>query len=176
MPQSNYAISKCEAEITLSSIAEKSHLEVVVIRPPAVYGPGVKGNFANLVKLVKYGIPLPFLSVENQRSFISIDNLNGLIELCIEHPRVANKAILVSDGRDLSTRQLICEISSAIEQPARLFHCPKAVMENVGKVLRKNDFCERLFGSLQIDTAETQSLLGWLPDRDIQKKLREYFK
>jgi len=131
-PQDPYAISKLEAENALREIAEQSSMEVVIIRPPLVYGQGVKGNYQRLSRLVKLGVPLPFASIKNKRSLISLENLVQILAKATTHPGVANQTLLVSDGEDLSTPQLIEKIADSIGKPARLFHFSPKLLKIVG--------------------------------------------
>ena len=150
-PQDPYAISKLEAENALREISAKSTMEVVIIRPPLVYGQGVKGNFERLTRIVESGIPLPFASVKNKRSLISLDNLLKILSEAITHPEAANQILLVSDKRDLSTPQLIKKIAVSIGKPARLFSFPTSLLKIVAKLMGQSNAIERLTGNLQID-------------------------
>ena len=150
-PQDPYAISKLEAENALREISAKSSMEVVIIRPPLVYGQGVKGNFERLTRLVELGIPLPFASVKNKRSLISLDNLLKILSEVIIHPEVANQILLVSDKGSLSTPQLIKKIAVSIGKPTRLFSFPTSLLKIVAKLMGQSNAIERLTGNLQID-------------------------
>ena len=150
-PQDPYAISKLEAENALREIARHSSMEIVIIRPPLVYGQGVKGNFKRLSRLVELGIPLPFASIKNKRSLISLENLVQLLSKAIIDPTVANQTLLVSDKEDLSTPQLIKKIAASISKPARLFHFPPTLLKIMGKLTGQGNAIERLTGNLQID-------------------------
>ena len=150
-PQDPYAISKLEAENTLRKIAQKSSMEIVIIRPPLVYGQGVKGNFQRLSRLVEIGIPLPFSSIKNKRSLISLDNLLQILSKAVIDPAVANQTFLVSDGRDLSTPQLIKKIANSIGRPARLFPFPIKLLKILGKLTGQSETTNRLTEDLQID-------------------------
>ena len=151
-PQDPYAISKLEAENTLRKIAQKSSMEIVIIRPPLVYGQGVKGNFQRLSRLVEIGIPLPFSSIKNKRSLISLDNLLQILSKAVIDPAVANQTFLVSDGRDLSTPQLIKKIANSIGRPARLFPFPIKLLKILGKLTGQSETINRLTEDLQIDS------------------------
>ena len=150
-PQDPYAISKLEAENTLRKIAQKSSMEIVIIRPPLVYGQGVKGNFQRLSRLVELGIPLPFSSIKNKRSLISLDNLLQILSKAVIDPAVANQTFLVSDGRDLSTPQLIKKIANSIGKPARLFPFPIKLLKVIGRLTGQSEIINRLTENLQID-------------------------
>ena len=150
-PQDSYAISKLEAENALREISAKSSMEVVIIRPPLVYGQGVKGNFERLTRIVESGIPLPFASVKNKRSLISLDNLLKILSETITHPEVVNQILLVSNKGDLSTPQLIKKIAVSIGKPARLFSFPTSLLKIVAKLMGQGNAIERLTGNLQVD-------------------------
>lgn len=162
-PQDAYGISKQEAEAGLRAIAKTTGMEVVIIRPPLVYGPGVKGNLASLSKQVARGIPLPFGSIRNQRSFVALDNLVDLMVLCLTHPAAANQTFLVSDGTDLSTPELVRMIASSMRKPARLIPMPHVLFYLAARLLGRPDIVQRICGSLQVDISKTTSLLGWCP-------------
>ncbi len=163
-PQDPYGISKAEAEQGLKNIAKDTGMEVVIIRPPLVYGPGVKANFAALMKLASLGIPLPLGSVKNnKRSMVYIDNLVDLIITCISHPKAANKTFLVSDDDDLSTARMIKELSIALGKKGWLLPIPVTFFEILGKLTGRSAIIDRLCGSLQVDISKTKQLLGWQP-------------
>ena len=166
-PQDPYAISKMEAENALREIAEQSSMEVVIIRPPLVYGQGVKGNYQRLSRLVKLGVPLPFASIKNKRSLISLENLVQILAKATTHPAVANQTLLVSDGEDLSTPQLIEKIADSIGKPARLFHFSPKFLKIVGKFTGQRKVIDRLCENLQIDGI---SNLGSDPKSPIKKR------
>jgi nucleoside-diphosphate-sugar epimerase len=159
-----YAISKLEAEQGLREVSNATGMEVVVIRPPLVYGPGVKANFATLMKWISRGVPLPFGAVtENRRSLIAVENLADLIVCCTAHPRAANELFLASDGEDLSTAELIRRIGIALGRPARLLSVPVAVLEAVATLAGKKEFAQRLLGSLQVSSDKARDVLNWRP-------------
>lgn len=159
-----YAISKLEAEQGLREVSNATGMEVVVIRPPLVYGPGVKANFASLMKWISRGVPLPFGAVtENRRSLIAVENLADLIVCCTAHPRAANELFLASDGEDLSTAELIRRIGIALGRPARLLSVPVAVLEAVANLAGKKEFAQRLLGSLQVSSDKARDVLNWRP-------------
>ena len=168
-PQDPYAISKLEAENALREIAKHSSMEVVIIRPPLVYGQGVKGNYQRLIRLVELGVPLPFASIKNKRSLISLGNLVHILAKAVTYPAVANQTLLVSDGEDLSTPQLIEKIADSIGKPARLFHFSPKLLKILGKFSGQRKVIDRLCENLQIDGV---SNLGSDPKSPI-KKIKE---
>jgi nucleoside-diphosphate-sugar epimerase len=171
-PQDSYAVSKYEAEQGLLAIAEETGMEVVIIRPPLVYGPGVKANFLRLIKLVKLGIPLPLGAVHNKRSFVALDNLVSFIILCMDHPRAANEVFLISDGEDVSTTELLQKMAQAFGKRSFLLPVPVGLMTFVAGLLGKKDVADRLFGSLQVDSSKARDLLGWEPVVSMDEGLR----
>jgi len=163
-PHTPYAASKLEAEQGLQELARETGLEVVVVRPPLVYGPNAPGNFGSLIRMVGSGWPLPLAGATgNRRSFIAIDNLVDLLMSCAVHPAAANRIILASDGEDLSTAELVCRIAKAMRRSPRMFPVPNVVMKLALSVAGRPDAYESLFESLQVDISETRRLLGWTP-------------
>lgn len=162
-PQDPYGVSKWEAEQGLWAIAQETGLEVVIIRPPLVYGPGVKANFAAMVKWLQRGVPLPLGAIHNSRSLVGLDNLVDLITTCISHPAAANQTFMVSDGEDVSTTELLRYMASALKSPTRLLSFPQSVLECGAKYLGFRDWVQRLFASLQVDIRPTCQLLNWTP-------------
>lgn len=172
-PEDPYGISKHEAERLLRQIAAETGMEVVIIRPPLVYGPGVKANFESMMRWLARGVPLPLAAVtRNRRSLVALDNLVDLIVTCLNHPAAANQTFLVSDGEDLSTAQLLKRMGAAMGQPARLFYVPPAFLKLGATVLNKPGIYQRLCGSLQLDIAKTRQLLGWTPPVSVDEGLR----
>lgn len=171
-PQNAYAQSKHEAEQGLRQLCADSAMELVIIRPPLVYGRGVKANFAALVGAVKSGWPLPLGAVHNQRSFLVLNNLLDFIVTCINHPQAANQTFFVSDGQDLSTTELVYKIGQAVEVPARLLPVPFCVMHAGAKLLGKGDAVQRLYGNLQVDISKARNLLGWAPPMSVDEGLK----
>lgn len=171
-PADPYGISKLEAEVGLSRIADRTGLEVVVVRPPLVYGPGVKANFHALMQAVARGIPLPLASVDNRRSLVALDNLVDLIATVLDHPAAANQTFLVSDGEDCSTSDLIRRLGRAIGRPARLFPVPVSVLRRGAALVGRRDMVERLVGTLQVDIAKARQVLGWTPPISLDEGLR----
>jgi UDP-glucose 4-epimerase len=170
-PQDAYAVSKYEAEQGLRRIAAETGMAVTIIRPPLVYGPGVKANFQALVRAVRRGIPLPLASIDNRRSLVAIDNLVDLIVTCIDSPAAANETFLVSDGEDLSTPQLVRRIAAALDRPPRLVPMPPVVLAAVARVLGRGEAADRLISSLQVDIAKARELLGWRPPFTVDEGL-----
>ena len=172
-PQDPYGISKMEAEQGLRDIGAQTGMEVVIVRPPLVYGPGVKANFASLMRAVQRGLPLPLASVtHNRRSFVALDNLVDLLITCIDHPAAANQTFLVSDGEDLSTAGLLCRLGNAMNKPARLFAVPPSLLQLGANLLGKGDMAQRLLGNLQVDIGHTRNTLNWTPPISVDEGLR----
>lgn len=172
-PSDPYGISKMEAEIGLRSIAAESDMEVVIIRPVLVYGPGVKANFRSVMSWLNRGIPLPLGATNNKRSLVALDNLIDLIITCIDHPAATNQTFLVSDGEDLSTTELLRRMSKALGKPARLLPVPPSLLKLSARVLGKGDVAQRLCGSLQVDISKTTELLAWRPPVTVDQALQE---
>ena len=171
-PQDAYGQSKHEAEQGLRQLSAETGMEVVVIRPPLVYGPGVKANFAALMRAVQRGWPLPLGAVHNQRSLAALDNLVDFIATCITHPQAANQTFLVSDGQDLSTTELVRGMAQAAGVPARLLPVPVWALQAGASLLGKGDAVQRLCGNLQVDISKARSLLGWVPPVSVEEGLR----
>lgn len=162
-PEDAYAQSKWEAEIRLQEQFSTSGLSVTILRPPIVYGPGVKGNLLVLMKALHRGIPLPFASVHNSRSLICIDNLIDATLVCMNSPVAAGKTYLVSDGEDLSTPDLIRALAAGLGVPERLFPCPVALLKFAASLIGKGGEIARLTGSLRVDNSRIRDELGWKP-------------
>ena len=171
-PQDAYGLSKHEAEQGLRQLSAETGMEVVVIRSPLVYGPGVKANFASLMRAVQRGWPLPLGAVYNQRSLVALDNLVDFIITCITHPQAANQTFLVSDGQDLSTTELVRGMAQAAGVPARLLPVPVWALQAGASLLGKGDAVQRLSGNLQVDISKARSLLGWVPPVSVEEGLR----
>lgn len=171
-PLDAYGISKMEAEQGLREIGAQTGMEVVIIRPPLVYGPGVKANFAAMMRWLKCGVPLPLGAIHNQRSLVAIDNLVDLILLCLTHPAAAHQTFLVSDGEDVSTTALLRRMGQAMGCPARLIPVPSGMLKLAGALVGKSDVVQRLCGSLQVDIAKTRDILGWTPPVSLDEGLR----
>jgi UDP-glucose 4-epimerase len=171
-PRDAYGISKMEAELGLRQIAADTGMEVVIIRPPLVYGPGVKANFAALMRAVQRGWPLPVGAVHNKRSLVALDNLVDFIVTCITHPQAANQTFLVSDGQDLSTAELVRGMAQAAGVPARLLPVPVWTLQAGATLLGMGDAVQRLCGNLQVDISKARNLLGWVPPLSVEEGLR----
>jgi UDP-N-acetyl-alpha-D-quinovosamine dehydrogenase len=171
-PEDPYGISKWEAEQALRRVAGETGLEVVIVRPTLVYGPGVKGNFAQMLSVLARGIPLPFASVSNSRSLIYVDNLVDALVACATHPAAAGQTYLVSDGEDVSTPDLLRQLAVAMGVPSRLFPCPPILLRLAGAMAGKSQQIERLLGSLQVDSAKIRRELNWVPPYTLQQGLR----
>jgi nucleoside-diphosphate-sugar epimerase len=170
--QDAYGQSKHEAEQGLRQLRANSGMEVVIIRPPLVYGPSVKANFAALMRAVQRGWPLPLGAVHNQRSLVSLDNLVDFIVTCIIHPQAANQTFFVSDGHDLSTTELVHGMAQAAGLPSRLLPVPVWALKAVASLLGKGDVVQRLCGNLQVDISKARNFLGWVPPVSVQEGLR----
>lgn len=162
-PEDSYGVSKQEAEEGLRLLAEETGLDVVIIRPPLVYGPGVKANFLSLVKLSATRLPLPFGSVNNKRSMVYVCNLVSFIIRCIQHPAAANQTFLVSDGEDVSLRNLVTYIRLCLGRSPRLLPVPVWLFKLAGSVTGKQGVVDRLVGDLQVDSTKARTLLEWVP-------------
>ena len=172
-PHTPYALSKFEAEQGLHGIANDTGLEVVIIRPPLVYGPNAPGNFGTLTRIVRQGWPLPLgVVTENQRSLVGRDNLVDLLVTCADHAAAVNQTFLVSDGEDLSTADLLRHLGRAMGRPARLWPVPAEWLRVGAHVLGKRDVAQRLLGNLQVDMTKTRQLLGWSPPIGLDEGLR----
>jgi nucleoside-diphosphate-sugar epimerase len=171
-PEDAYGTSKHEAELGLRQVAAESGMEVAIIRPPLVYGPGAKANFRALMRAVALGIPLPLGAIHNRRSLVALDNLVDFIITCTGHAAVANETFLVSDGEDLSTTDLIRRLARAMGRPARLIPVPASVLMAGAAVLGRRDIARRLLGSLQVDISKARRLVGWAPPISVDEGLR----
>lgn len=170
--QDPYAVSKWEAEQALHRVANETGLEVVIVRPPLVYGAGVKGNFAQMLRALTKGIPLPLASVRNLRSLVYIGNFVNALLTCATHTAAAGQTYLVSDGEDVSTPDLLRQLGAAMGCPARLLPCPPVLLKLAGRLLGKSDQIERLLGSLQVDSSKISRELGWQPPYTLQEGLK----
>jgi len=155
----------------LMELARNTELEVVIVRPPLVYGPGAKGNFASMLNLVTRQLPLPLGSVNNKRSLVALDNLVDLIITCVEHPAAANQVFLVSDGQDVSTTELFRAVARAMGKSSRLLPIPASVLVIGAAVLGKKAVAQRLLGSLQVDISKARDLLDWEPPLSLEEGL-----
>ncbi|EGR1167480.1 TPA: SDR family oxidoreductase [Vibrio parahaemolyticus] len=173
-PEDDYGLSKSEAERQLFEIVKETGMEVVIIRPTLVYGPGVKANFAALMNLVSKGVPLPFGCIKNnKRSLVSVDNLVDLIITCIDHPNAANQVFLVSDDHDVSTCEMVLQMAQALGKPTWQLPVPIWCYNLAGKALNKSDVVDRLTGSLQVDISHTKETLGWVPPQSLQEGFKQ---
>lgn len=175
-PEDAYGVSKLEAEQGLLKLSAESGMEVVIIRPPLVYGPGVKGNFASMIKLVDKGLPLPLGAIHNKRSLVGINNLVDLINRCLDHPAAANQIFLAGDDRDLSTTELLRGVGEAMGKPARLISVPSGLLRLGAGFLGRKAIAQRLLGSLQVDISETCNQLDWQPPSTVEDGLRFCFE
>lgn len=172
-PEDPYGLSKWEAEQSLWQISESAGLDAVIVRPPLVCGPGVRGNLSRLINLVKLGVPLPLAGVENKRSFICLSNLIDFITLCIDHPEASGKTFLVSDNKDLSTPALLRLIAESMNTKARLFPFPLALLRATGVLFGKQHELDRLLGSFRVDSSYARNTLGWTPPIGTEDGIRE---
>lgn len=171
-PKDPYGISKMEAENGLKQIAAETGMELVIIRPVLVYGPGVKANFLTMMRWVHKGVPLPLGAIQNKRSLVALDNLIDLIVTCIEHPAAANQIFIASDGEDLSTSELLRRMANALGVRTRLLPVPQSLLVIMATILGKKPVAQRLCGSLQVDISKAQELLGWTPPLSVDEGLR----
>jgi nucleoside-diphosphate-sugar epimerase len=172
-PEDLYAVSKWEAEQALQRISSETGLEIVVVRPPLVYGPGVTGNFLRLMQWVDKGIPLPLRMVRNRRSLIGLDNLVDVLVKCIERPEASGQIFLVADGEELSTPELLRHVAKALGRRSRLFSFPPLLLRVGAKLLRMEDVTNRLCGSLVVDSSKVKKLLSWRPPVSVQYGLQQ---
>ncbi|WP_223522284.1 UDP-glucose 4-epimerase family protein [Pseudomonas sp. A-B-26] len=172
-PADPYGLSKYEAEESLKQLSRDTGMEVVIIRPPLVYGPGVKANFQKMMQWLDKGIPLPLGAIGNQRSLVAIGNLVDLIVTCISHPAAANQTFLVCDDEDLSTTLLLQRLAQALGKKPRLLPFPQWLLMFIASILGKRAVAQRICGSLQVDIEKTRELLGWLPPVKVDEAIRK---
>jgi len=172
-PADPYGQSKLEAEMLLQELTRPSEMELVIVRPPLVYGPGVGGNFKRLIDLVRSGFPLPLGSVQNARSMVSLQNLTDFFITCLEHPRAAGETFLVSDGEDWSTPDLIHAIARALGVSTRLFPLPLPLLQTMGRLLGQEQSIQRLCQSLVVDISKSRDCLGWEPQQSPEDAIRQ---
>ena len=175
-PVDAYGVSKMEAEQALRALESESGMQVVIVRPPLVYGKGVKANFATMMRWLARGIPLPLGAIHNRRSLVALDNLVDLIVTCVRHPQAAGQTFLVSDGQDPSTTELLQRMGRAMGRPARLIPLPAVCLTLGASLLGKRDVAQRLCGSLQVDIGKTRRLLGWTPPLTLDQGLQKAAK
>jgi nucleoside-diphosphate-sugar epimerase len=171
-PAGPYAISKGEAEQGLRELAASSGIEVVIVRPPLVYGAGVKGNFLSMMGWVDRGLPMPFGAIDNRRSLVALPNLVDFLLACATHPAAANQTFLISDGDDLSTTELLRRMAIALGKPSRLLPLPASLLSAGASLLGQGDLARRLFGSLRVDASKARRVLGWTPPLCVDQGLR----
>lgn len=172
-PVDPYGISKREAELGLLKISVETGMEVVIVRPPLIYGPGVKGNFRVMLKLLARGVPLPLgLINDNRRSLVALDNMIDFLALCASHPDASGKVFLVSDQHDVSTAELLHKLGSAMHLPVRLFPVPRIFLSLAANLLRRESAYQRLCGSLVVDSSAATRILGWSPPLSLNEGLR----
>lgn len=172
-PVDPYAISKYEAEQGLFTLAKTTGMEVVVIRPPLVYGPGVKGNFLSMIRWLDSGVPLPLGAIHNKRSLVARDNLVDLIVRVLSHPAAANQVFLAGDGADLSTTELLRRMAKALGKPAHLVPVPMGILKGAAALLGKRAMAQRLCDSLRVDISKTRTMLDWQPPVAVDPALME---
>lgn len=172
-PHAPYAVSKHEAEIALQELCADSAMELVIIRPPLVYAAQAPGNFARLLKLVSFGLPLPFLLVKNQRSMVALDNLVDFILCCATHPKAANQVFLVADQESVSTPQMLRHLSKGMNKRALLLPVPVSFMRLLARGVGREALFNQLCGSLQVDVSKAQQLLGWTPPVSVAEAMRK---
>jgi UDP-glucose 4-epimerase len=172
-PLDPYGISKLEAEQGLRDLATAAGMEVVIIRPPLVYGPGVKANFLTMMRWLNKGVPLPFGALDNRRSLVALDNLVDFIITCIDHPAAANQTFLVADGEDLSTTELLHRLSHALGKSPLLLPVTAGLLEAGAALLGKRAVAQRLCGSLCVDISKAREVLGWEPPVSVDQELRD---
>ena len=173
VPSDPYGLSKYEAEQGLKKFAKETGMEVVIIRPPLVYGPNVKANFLSMMKWLYKEVPLPLGSIHNKRSLVALENLIDLIIACINHPAAANQTFLVSDDEDLSTTDLLQRMTKALGKPSRLLPIPSNIITLGATLLGKSAVAQRLCGSLQVDISHTKNTLGWKPPVSVGEALQK---
>jgi len=168
-----YGISKQEAETALLELGQRTGMAITIIRPPLVYGKGVAANFLSLLIWVKKQFPLPLASIHNQRSFVFVKNLCDFILHCVQNPQAFNQIFLISDGKDLSTTELLQEAAKALEVPSRLLPCPVSVIRFGARLLGKSNIADRLCQSLRVDSSKAREQMRWVPPYTVQQGLRE---
>jgi nucleoside-diphosphate-sugar epimerase len=179
LPRDPYGISKSDAELVLHRVARDTGMEIVIVRPPLVYGPGVKGNFERMLQALRRGLPLPLGAILNLRSLVYVENLVDALVLCANHPAAANNTYLVSDGEDVSTPELLRRIAKSMDVSANIFSVPRSFLRMGGAMLGKTEVVERMIDSLRVDSGKIRRELGWTPPFTLTeglKKTAEWFK
>lgn len=170
-PQTAYAVAKWETELALHSLFKGTNADLIIIRPPLVYGEGAPGNFSRLIRLVAKGIPIPLGSASNVRSFIGIDNLTDFVAACVEHPAAANETFLISDADDISIVDLLREIGAAVQEPVQLLRVPIRVLSALGSLVGQEHAISQLTSSLRVDSSKARCVLGWNPPLSLSEGL-----
>jgi len=171
-PLDAYGLSKYEAEQQLMQLAQTGAIEVVIIRPVLIYGPGVSANFRQMMHWLTKGIPMPFGSVHNLRSLVSLNNVVDLVTTCVDHPRAANQVFLVSDDEDVSTTQLMQRLLTFLGRKTWLIPVPVSLLKFFARLVGRGAVAQRLFGSLQVDIKKNRELLGWRPPFTLDEGLK----
>ena len=172
-PQDPYGVSKREVETGLSELAARSGMEVAILRPPLVYGPGVKGNFLSLLRLIERGVPLPLAAIANRRSLLYLGNLVDAVDLCLSHDGAAGRTFLIRDGEDLSSAELVRRLAAALDRRAPLFPLPEGVLRLAAGCIGRRAAAQRLLGSLTVDDRRIRSELDWQPPFTVDQGLAE---
>lgn len=172
-PHNHYALSKWEAEQGLQQLVKETKMEVVIIRPPLIYGPGAPGNFRTLLMWARKAVPLPFAKVNNRRSFLALENLLSFISLAITHPSAANETFLLADECDVSTSALLHAVADAFDVPSRLFYLPATLFYLLARMTKREHMFKQLWGSLEVDTTKARAQLGWQPVVTMSEQLRQ---
>jgi nucleoside-diphosphate-sugar epimerase len=171
-PGDPYGVSKHEAEQGLRELDRHGDLEAVIVRPVLVYGPGVKGNFHRMMRVLRRGVPLPLGAIDNRRSLLGLGNLADLLVQCARLEAAAHETFLASDGEDLSTSELLRRLGALLGRPAKLVNVPVSVLEAIARLLRKDDLAQRICGTLQVDSSKARAVLGWTPPFSVDQELR----
>ncbi len=175
-PHAPYAQSKHEAELALTQLAAQTGLELVIVRPPLIYGLNAPGNFGSLLRWTRKGLPLPLGAIHNRRSLLYVKNLVDFLILCTHHPMAANETFLLSDGQDVSTTQLLQTLASAQGAPSRLLPVPSSWLRGAMRMVGKGDMAQRLLGDLQVDSSKARELLGWTPPFRFEAGIKDMFE
>jgi nucleoside-diphosphate-sugar epimerase len=171
-PEDPYGVSKMEAELALLTLSKETGMEVVIIRPPLIYGPGVGANFMTMMRWVAHRVPLPLGAIHNQRSMLALGNLVNFIATCIEHPKAVGQVFLVSDGQDISVTQLLHKLAYALKVKLFLLPLPHSLIQLLAAALGKGAVAQRLCDNLQLDITKTKALLGWSPPLSLDAGLQ----